>query len=211
MRGDAAAHDARQRAARTAALLLHPVRMRIIQAVTGRQLTTRGLARALPDVPPATLYRHLTKLVGGGLLQVVATRRIRGAEERTYALPTPVRLSAEELAGFSREDHLRLFQAFVGGLLADHRRYLDQDSIDPHRDGVRFRQTTLALTDAEAQQLLSDLEALVRAAGQHAEPTTAAHRRRRLVTLITMPAVTGDAPPGDGRCAESDSDAASCG
>ena len=44
----------------SAGLLLHPVRLRIVQAfLGGRRLTTAQLRTALPDVSPATLYRQV--------------------------------------------------------------------------------------------------------------------------------------------------------
>ena len=71
----------------SADLLLHPIRLRIIQAFLGdRALTTTELRAELPDVAPATLYRQVARLVGAGVLGVVAERRVRGATERTYVL-----------------------------------------------------------------------------------------------------------------------------
>jgi len=71
----------------TADLLLHPVRLRIVQAFLGdRALTTGELRAELPDVPPASLYRHIARLVDAGVLGVVSERRVRGAVERTYIL-----------------------------------------------------------------------------------------------------------------------------
>jgi hypothetical protein len=71
----------------TVELLLHPVRLRIVQAFLGRpDLTTAALRDQLPDVPAASLYRQVAMLVDAGVLAVVAERRVRGAVERTYAL-----------------------------------------------------------------------------------------------------------------------------
>src|SRR3954469_20006775 len=71
----------------SADLLLHPVRLRIVQAFLGeRALTTAQLREELPDVPPASLYRHIALLVGADVLSVVSERRVRGATERTYTL-----------------------------------------------------------------------------------------------------------------------------
>src|SRR6185437_4634635 len=71
----------------TADLVLHPVRLRILQAfLGGRRLTTGDLARELPDVAQAGLYRHVSRLAEGGVLEVVSERQARGAVERTYAL-----------------------------------------------------------------------------------------------------------------------------
>ena len=50
-------------------LVLHPVRLRIVQAFLGTpSLTTAQLRERLPDVPAATLYRQVATLVEGGLL-----------------------------------------------------------------------------------------------------------------------------------------------
>jgi Bacterial regulatory protein, arsR family. len=65
-------------------ILLHPVRLRIVQAFLGdRALTTSQLAAELDDVPAASLYRHVALLSDAGVLRVAAERRIRGSLERT--------------------------------------------------------------------------------------------------------------------------------
>jgi DNA-binding transcriptional ArsR family regulator len=71
----------------TADLILHPVRLRIVRAfLGGRSLTTSALAAELADVPAASLYRHVARLVDAGVLEVVAERRVRGTIERTFVL-----------------------------------------------------------------------------------------------------------------------------
>src|SRR3954469_15482471 len=71
----------------SADLLLHPVRLRIVQAFLGeRALTTAELRDELPDIPPASLYRHIALLADAGVLAVASERRVRGATERTYIL-----------------------------------------------------------------------------------------------------------------------------
>lgn len=67
-------------------LLLNPIRLRMIGAVACGKRTAGEIGEALPDVPAATLYRHLKKLADAGVLAVVATRPARGAVERVYAL-----------------------------------------------------------------------------------------------------------------------------
>ncbi|MEE3919206.1 helix-turn-helix domain-containing protein [Micromonospora sp. BRA006-A] len=72
---------------RWAETALHPVRIRILRAAAGARVTTHDLVELLPDVPQATLYRHLATLVKTGMLDVVQEREVRGAVERVYALP----------------------------------------------------------------------------------------------------------------------------
>src|SRR5258708_12373736 len=72
-------------------LIIHPGRLRIIQAFGGgRRLTAQELAALVPDIPRASLYRHLNLLVDAGVLAVVEERPVRAIQERVYSLvPTP--------------------------------------------------------------------------------------------------------------------------
>jgi DNA-binding transcriptional ArsR family regulator len=143
----------------SADLLLHPVRLRIVQAFLGdRALTTSVLRDELSDVPPTTLYRHVARLVDAGVLTVVAQRRIRGAVERTYVL----RLSAatvglDELETMSVEDHRQAFMAYVAGLLGDFDRYLARGDVDLLRDEVAYRLAAMWLDDAEFAELRREM------------------------------------------------------
>ena len=50
-------------------ILLNPIRMKIIQTLlVGQRLTVQQMNERLPDVPPATMYRHLNKLLGAELI-----------------------------------------------------------------------------------------------------------------------------------------------
>src|SRR5689334_3941235 len=110
-------------------LLLHPVRLRILQAFFGRpELTTADLATTLGDVPPASPYRHVAKLVDAAVLVVVGERRVRGATERTYRFRQEAALAdATTLARMSPDDHRRAFLNFTAGLIACFGRYTSRD------------------------------------------------------------------------------------
>ena len=170
----------------TADLLLHPVRLRIVQAFLGdRALTTSELAAELPDVPAASLYRHVARLVDAGVLGIVAERRVRGALERTYVL----RLSAasiglDEVSAMSTDEHRQAFLAFVAGLLGDFDRYLDRDDIDLLRDGVSYRMAGLWLDDAEYAELTREL---LRVLQPRLANPPAPGRTRRILYSILLP------------------------
>jgi hypothetical protein len=168
----------------TADLLLHPVRLRIIQAFLGdRALTTADLRKELPDVPPASLYRHVARLVDAGVLGVVNERRVRGALERTYVL----RLSAasvnlDELERMTREEHRQAFMAFMAALLGDFDRYLSRDNFDLVRDGVSYRIAGLWLDDAELAELGREIVRVLQP--RLANPPRPGRRRRILGTVM---------------------------
>ena len=69
-----------------AEVVLHPVRLRIVQQLGGRRLTTAQLRAELPDVTQATLYRHIAALIDAEIVTVVDERRVRGTIERALAL-----------------------------------------------------------------------------------------------------------------------------
>jgi DNA-binding transcriptional ArsR family regulator len=170
----------------SADLLLHPVRLRIVQAFLGeRTLTTGELAAELEDVPAGSLYRHVARLARAGVLEVVAERRVRGAVERTYRLrAAAARMGPAEVAAMSTEDHAHAFMAYVAGMLADADRYLAAGQPDPARDGADYRVGALWLTDAEFADFLRDLAAVIQARVAN-QPGKG--RRRRLLYGVVLP------------------------
>jgi DNA-binding transcriptional ArsR family regulator len=176
-------------------LLLHPVRLRIVQAfLGGRELTTAQLAAELGDLPAGNLYRHVSLLTDAGVLAVVAERRVRGTVERTYALRVEgTRVAVDDLAAMSTEDHLQAFAAFVAGLLGAYERYLQRGRPDLQRDGVGYSMNAVWLTDEEFAEFTRDVVTVV-------QPRTALPpgpgRKRRLIASVFMPLTP--TPDGEG-------------
>ncbi|MGY1633343.1 helix-turn-helix domain-containing protein [Geodermatophilus sp. SYSU D01186] len=173
----------------SADLLLHPVRLRIVQAFLGdRTLTTAELRGLLPDVPPATLYRHVGVLGDAGVLTVVGERKVRGAAERSYRLVTgAASVGGEAAAAMTPEEHRRAFATFVAALLADFDRYADgagDGGLDLARDGVGYRQIAVWLSDEEFAELVTELRTVL-TARMALEPDGV--RRRRIVSQVFLP------------------------
>lgn len=170
----------------SAELLLHPLRLRIVQAFLGdRALTVAQLADELGDVSSASLYRHVSLLTTAGVLHVVSERRVRAVVERTYKLRLDAaRIQPDEVATMTPEQHLAAFTAYVAGMLGDVERYLTTGKPDPMRDGASYRIGAMWLTDAELADLVLELQAvfLTRIANR---PTKG--RRRRTVYSVLVP------------------------
>jgi DNA-binding transcriptional ArsR family regulator len=176
-------------------LLLHPVRLRILQAFLGdRSLTTSQLSAELADIPAASLYRHVARLVEAGVLAVLGEQRVRGAVERTYELRvTAAAVGPEQLAAMSVEDHRQAFLGYVAGLLGDFDRYLDRGDVDLVRDGVSYSIAALWLDDAEYAELMRELGAVL---GPRYANRPGPGRRRRILGSVLLPADEAD-PPTD--------------
>lgn len=182
----------------SAALILHPVRMRIILAFgRGVPLTAQDLADLLPDVARATLYRHLAILVDGGIIEVVGEQRVRGAVERTYTLRHgSASLLKEDLEAASREDHLRFFASFAASLMDEYARYLRRDQIDLAADGVMYREGTVYLSDEEAADVAREMWSIfMQRVGTQPGPA----RTARTFAVISIPGTDPSRGAPDGR------------
>lgn len=166
-------------------ILLHPVRLRIVLAAAGDEVTTTDIARRLPDVAQATLYRHVAKLVDAGILDVTDEQQARGAVERTYCVNTAhATVDADDAADMSAEKHLQAFTTFVGILIETYGRYLRVPGSTPATDGVSFRQARLWLTDGELEALVTDATA---ALAPYLDLENSPDREPRLLSTILMP------------------------
>ena len=140
-------------------LLLHPVRLRVVHALSaGRDLTTGELCDRMPEVSKVTVYRHVALLVEAGFLEVADEHRVRGAVERRYRLRQdrpPV--DDKAAAATSLDDHRRGFAAAMVVLIAEFNAYLDREGSNPAADAVSYRQGTLWLSPDELTGLLSEM------------------------------------------------------
>lgn len=162
--------------------VLHPVRLRIVHALMDRELTARQLHSELSDIPQASLYRHVGRLVDAGVVRVTREEQVRGGTRRTYTAAEP-KLGPQDFAAASSEDHQRYFAAFAGALLAGFERYLEQPSAEPTRDGVAYRQVPIWVTPAEARRLAAAVDELV----QPLRERRGSRRQRATFAMVLHP------------------------
>jgi DNA-binding transcriptional ArsR family regulator len=172
-------------------LLLHPVRMRLVNVMAeGATLTTSDLCARMPDLPKATVYRQVDLLTRGGVLEVESERRVRGAVERRYRLARDEASVDEEASrAMTLDDHRRGFTAAMAALLAEFNGYLDRRGADPLKDGVSYRQFTLWLRPTELARLHRDVTRILTSLMKN-EPGPG--RTAYLLSTVLFP--TGAAP-----------------
>jgi DNA-binding transcriptional ArsR family regulator len=147
----------------TLELLLHPVRLRIVHAMSGgRTRTTSDLCARLPDVSKATVYRHVSLLAEAGLLEVAGEQRVHGAVERRYRLNRArAVIDQDAAAAMSLDDHRHGFTAAMAALVAEFNAYLDREHADPTADSVSYRQFPLWLNQHELADLISEIRSAI--------------------------------------------------
>ena len=170
----------------TAELLLHPVRLRVLQALLGvDELTIAQLRQRLPDIAPATLYRHVAALTRAEVLEVVRERPVRGTVERSYRVrQEQAVVDTDARVSMTPDQHRQAFTVFTGALMADFDRYLAHPDADPAHDGVLYRQGAVWLTPEEFTELVEELEATV---ARRARTVAEDGRSRHVISLVVVP------------------------
>jgi DNA-binding transcriptional ArsR family regulator len=156
-------HLCNSRTVDTTELLLHPVRLRVIHALSGRRERTIGeLSNRMPEVSKVTVYRHVALLTEAGFLEVASEHRVRGAVERCYRLrlDRPA-IDRETTETMSLDDHRRGFAAAMAVLISEFNAYLDREDARPTADSVSYRQSTLWLKPDELTGLVNELLAVL--------------------------------------------------
>jgi hypothetical protein len=139
----------------------------------------------MPDVSKATMYRQVSLLVDGGVLDVEGEQRVGGAVERRYRLRKPrLVISADTAATASREDYRRAFAVAMAALLGEFNAYLDRGQADPAGDSVGFLQHSLWLNEHERAELISEMR---NAIAPHLDKEPAPDRRQHLLSPILFP------------------------
>jgi DNA-binding transcriptional ArsR family regulator len=176
-----------RRKASRAEVLFHPERLRIVQTLANaKALTAQQIAMRLPEIAPATLYRHLKRLTNSGIVVVLAERPVRGVKERTYTVTQETAvIGPREMAGLDSEERFRYFSRFVGSLLDQYARFLSSEQ-SGDLTAVGYRQYPLYLTKTELSAFIKDLSGVLAVYLAH-EP--ARNRRRCLLSTVLMPDV----------------------
>jgi DNA-binding HxlR family transcriptional regulator len=169
-------------------LFLHPIRLRIITAISTQRMTAKQIAQSMPDIPLTTLYRNINALAEGGIIQVVEENQVRGTVEHVYALTGIPSLTDEDLRGMSKTDCEQAFTTYLSTLMSDARRYLDgkPDGEEIHliQDGVVVSRIELFLSQEENRAMNERIQQIILEAGQN-EPDHL--RKRHVVTYVVIP------------------------
>ena len=160
-----------------AEIVMNPVRQRIFQYFLLHETgTVKELRKALPDVPSASLYRHIRILADCSLLVVVGENRIRGTVESVYRLNKDAMAAGDESGS--------AVQMSLLGICASFARYFSGGGADPQRDMLLFTSCTLLLTDQEFSDFLSEINQV---AVKYMKKEAAEGSKTRQITLISAP------------------------
>lgn len=160
-----------------AEVVMNPVRQRIFQYFLLHETgTVKDIKKALPDVPSASLYRHVKILADSSILVVVGENRIRGTVESIYRLNKSAMSAGEESGNAVQMSLLSICAAFA--------KYFSSGNADPERDMLLFTNCTLLLTDGEFSDFLSEINEVTL---RYMKVEAKADSKTRQITLISAP------------------------
>lgn len=160
-----------------AEVVMNPVRQRIFQYFLLHETgTVKELRKALPDVPSASLYRHIKILTDYSILMVVGENRIRGTVESVYRLNKDA-MATEDAGG-------NAVQMSLLGICASFARYFAGGHADPKKDMLLLTSCTLLLTDEEFSGFLSEINEI---ALRYMKAEAGEGSKLRQITLISAP------------------------
>ena len=160
-----------------AEIVMNPVRQRIFQYFLLHETgTVKELRKALPDVPSASLYRHIKILADSAILTVVGENRIRGTVESVYRLNKDAMTTEDENGNAVQMSLLSICASFA--------KYFSTGHADPKKDMLLFTSCTLLLTDQEFSEYLSEINQVT---VKYMKEESSESSKMRMITLISAP------------------------
>ena len=160
-----------------AEVFMNPVRQRIIQYLLVHEKgTVKEIKKQLPDIPSASLYRHIKILNESAFIVVVEENKIRGTVENVYQLNRAALEVDDENGTAVQMSLLSLCAAFA--------KYFSSGHANPRKDLLMLTSCTLTLTDEEFIQFLTELNEV--ATKYMTKPVTKTSVSRQ-ITLVSSP------------------------
>ena len=158
---------------------MNATRQRIIQVIMiKKEATSAEIGEELPDIPRASLYRHIKVLLDAEIITVVKEEFKRGSMEKTYAI-APQRPYED-----TNEEYNSLIQSALMGLQGEFYRYFNGANPDPQRDLLTVGSASLMMSDDEMMEFIKAYGELIQ---KYMPNKSAEGRKVRKVTFVISP------------------------
>ena len=139
-------------------LILHPKRMQILTTLGQRPMSGQALVRELPDISQASLYRHLSTLIKGGIVEMIN----EDGAKHYRIVAGQGRLRPDDLADLSGADLVGAFTSFCSNLIAHFADLAEgKSAMEVSAMGASFNQTTIEMTESELIELTEAMQTII--------------------------------------------------
>lgn len=166
-------------------LVFHPIRIRVLTTLSGRQMTTKDLAKELPDVSQPSLYRHIGLLIDAKMIRVVKEERIRGSVLRYLEVNSATDMKLD-LKQVPIEHRIEYFARYLLLMLQTYTKTLRSGKVDPATTPMPFMGVPLNLTDHELRELFQLVADFIQ---PRMEVLESDDRRRFFMSFMAIPEV----------------------
>lgn len=166
--------------------ITNPVKCKLLLEIYSRkQATAKQLASIHSDIPQATLYRNLKKMLSDGILKVANETQVRGTVEKTYEIAFDLKSDLDAIPEKnSGELYMRAFMQYIMGFASQFQQYCQSSNINIKKDMSGFSLSPMYLSDEELLEMVTKISAILNAAGGN---TPNAGRKLRTIGLIITP------------------------
>ncbi len=166
--------------------LVNPVTNKLLVELHFKeQATTKELSEICNDIPQATLYRYLNRLLKDGMIKVVAENEVRGTIEKVYTLNVDLAKTTEEIKSSNDGEKLMyIVNTGIINILAEFREYIAKGNFDLRNDGITFAVSSFYASDEEYQEMMKKMGSIIQdVSGNKVTP----QRKLRSLNLIITP------------------------
>lgn len=138
-------------------VLTDPVSNRILQLIRVKgEITISEIISSNIDVPRATLYRKIDKMVEVGAIQIASTNKVRGQIENVYKIKDIFIEGSGD-----NQNNLKLVTMSLMGVLGQYESYFMSDNADVNRDRLGMYNYNISLNDEDYTSMLKDILTVV--------------------------------------------------
>ncbi|MDZ5472407.1 hypothetical protein SM124_11675 [Bacillus sp. 31A1R] len=168
--------------------IVNPVKSQIILSIQKEgECTAKDLLSSLNDIPQATLYRTLNRLVDSGILDIVAENKVRAVTEKVYALNKSfLNVNQSIIEQNDGEAYFKLFTNFIMLLMKEFQNYAEKPSINIAKDVSGFSAVPVYATGEEMLEIGNKFKEII-APYQTRNTAIKEQNMRILATIITPP------------------------
>jgi len=166
--------------------LSNPVKAKLILEIQEQgQVTTGQLTEKFSQIPQATLYRYVKKMLTDGLLKVVEERPVRGTVEKIYALGFDfIDNNKKVIEENDGNAYFQMATLYMLGILTEFKEYADRTNIDLLGDCSGFSHVPVYATTEELTETLMKIKDVL---SPLINNTPGGERRLRNLCIITTP------------------------
>jgi len=158
----------------------------ILEIKESEQATASQLLEKLSDIPQATLYRRLQKMLSDGILKVVEENRIRGTVERVYSLGYDLDAEWKKMGETNDgKTYMQFVTYHTLGILQEFLEYTSKDDIDLGGDATGLFIAPVYATNEELTSTLNKIVELI--TGLKDNKPEEGRRLRNICITVTPP------------------------